>query len=264
MRREGDDDANCPDKRSPGSCAGIRTARGLAARAAFIGGCAMFLCACNTDQQVTAGSPDVPNDYRQRHPITMTEVDQTLRSLRRHQPRRAQCRPAGRGGAVRSSLEARGHRRHCHRIAGRGQQRARGGRFGARQFVRSWRLPACRLTASSVRGYPAPGPNIAPIRISYPRITASGGPLRHVAGRHRPEFPAQLFRKSTGVESTAARRSAISPPWSTIQPTWCSRAKKRRATHTRRTTVVEKYRAGVTPATQYPDANVAKISELGK
>jgi hypothetical protein len=32
----------------------------------------------------------------------------------------------------------------------------------------------------------------------------------------------------------------------------------------RRTTVVEKYRAGVAPATQYPDANVAKISELGR
>ena len=32
----------------------------------------------------------------------------------------------------------------------------------------------------------------------------------------------------------------------------------------RRTTVVEKYRAGVTQATQYPDANVAKISELGR
>ena len=38
----------------------------------------MFLCACNTDQQVTAGAPDVPYDYRQRHPITMTEGDQTL------------------------------------------------------------------------------------------------------------------------------------------------------------------------------------------
>jgi pilus assembly protein CpaD len=61
-----------------GELARLRTARGLAARAAFIGGCAMFLCACNTDQQVTAGAPDVPYDYRQRHPITMTEGDQTL------------------------------------------------------------------------------------------------------------------------------------------------------------------------------------------
>jgi hypothetical protein len=30
------------------------------------------------------------------------------------------------------------------------------------------------------------------------------------------------------------------------------------------TTVVEKDRAGMAPATQYPDANVAKISELGR
>ena len=57
--------------------AGIRALRGLAARAAVVGGCAMLLCACNTDQQV-AGVPDVPTDYRQRHPITMTEVNHTL------------------------------------------------------------------------------------------------------------------------------------------------------------------------------------------
>ncbi len=49
----------------------------LAVRAAIVGGCAIFVCACNTDQQV-AGVPDVPYDYRQRHPITMTETDQTL------------------------------------------------------------------------------------------------------------------------------------------------------------------------------------------
>ena len=61
-----------------GELARLRTARGLAARAASVGVCAMFLCACNTDQQVTAGAPDVPYDYRQRHPITMTEGDQTL------------------------------------------------------------------------------------------------------------------------------------------------------------------------------------------
>ena len=61
-----------------GELARLRTARGLAARAASVGDCAMFLCACNTDQQVTAGAPDVPYDYRQRHPITMTEGDQTL------------------------------------------------------------------------------------------------------------------------------------------------------------------------------------------
>ncbi len=32
----------------------------------------------------------------------------------------------------------------------------------------------------------------------------------------------------------------------------------------RRTTVMEKYRAGSPPATQYPDADAGKISDLGK
>ena len=44
----------------------------------MVGAGAIFLCACNTDQQLTAGGPDVPYDYRQRHPITMTEGNQTL------------------------------------------------------------------------------------------------------------------------------------------------------------------------------------------
>ena len=56
----------------------LRAAGGLAARAALVAGCAMFLSACYTDQQLTAGAPDVPYDYRQRHPITITEGDQTL------------------------------------------------------------------------------------------------------------------------------------------------------------------------------------------
>ena len=51
---------------------------GLVLRAAIVGGCAMFVGACNTDQQVVAGVPDVPYDYRQRHPITMTEANHTL------------------------------------------------------------------------------------------------------------------------------------------------------------------------------------------
>jgi pilus assembly protein CpaD len=36
-----------------------------------------FVCACNTDQQVAA-VPDVPTDYRLRHPITISEADHTL------------------------------------------------------------------------------------------------------------------------------------------------------------------------------------------
>jgi pilus assembly protein CpaD len=49
----------------------------LAMRAGIVAGFSLILCACNTDQQVAAG-PDVPSDYRQRHPITITEADHTL------------------------------------------------------------------------------------------------------------------------------------------------------------------------------------------
>ena len=54
-----------------------RGVAGIALRAAIVGGCALFVCGCTTDQQV-AGVPDVPTDYRLRHPITMTEADHTL------------------------------------------------------------------------------------------------------------------------------------------------------------------------------------------
>lgn len=49
----------------------------LALRAALAFGFAALVCGCNTDQQIT-GAPDVPYDYRLRHPISITEKDHTL------------------------------------------------------------------------------------------------------------------------------------------------------------------------------------------
>jgi pilus assembly protein CpaD len=158
-----------------GELARLRTARGLAARAAFIGGCAMFLCACNTDQQVTAGAPDVPYDYRQRHPITMTEGDQTLQVF---------------VGTSRGELNA-GQRAEVAQFGHRWRREGTGGiaielPVGAsNERAAADSVPTIRsiLAATSVppngivvRGYPAPGPNIAPIRISYPRVMAQAGP----------------------------------------------------------------------------------------
>ena len=57
--------------------AGGRGAIAMAVRAALALGGTLFVCGCNTDQQV-AGVPDVPVDYRMRHPITLKESDRTL------------------------------------------------------------------------------------------------------------------------------------------------------------------------------------------
>ena len=68
--------------------------------------------------------------------------------------------------------------------------------------------------------------------------------LRTVAGRSRPDRRPQLQREPASTAISAAPRSAISPPWSTTRPTWCSRAAKRRPTPARRTAVLDKYRKG--------------------
>ena len=57
--------------------AGRGTAR-LAIRAAIVAGCALVVCGCNTDQPQVAAVPDVPTDYRLRHPITISEADHAI------------------------------------------------------------------------------------------------------------------------------------------------------------------------------------------
>src|ERR1700692_2092207 len=56
--------------------AGRRAVAGIVVRAAAAAGCALFVGGCNTDQVAT--SPDVPTDYRLRHPITLQESNHTV------------------------------------------------------------------------------------------------------------------------------------------------------------------------------------------
>jgi len=56
---------------------GRRGSAAVALRAAIVVGYGLLVCGCNTDQQI-AGVPDVPPDYRMRHPITITEAERTL------------------------------------------------------------------------------------------------------------------------------------------------------------------------------------------
>jgi len=56
---------------------GRRGSAAVALRAAIVTGFGLLVCACQTDQKITA-APDVPYDYRLRHPITVTEAERTL------------------------------------------------------------------------------------------------------------------------------------------------------------------------------------------
>jgi pilus assembly protein CpaD len=114
-----------------------------------------------------------------------------------------------------------------------------------------------------VRRYPAPGPNIAPIRVSYPRIMAQAGPCGIWPEDIGPSLNRNYFENQPvwnhGCSMQRNLAAMVDDPADLVQPRG-----ETPAYTMRRTTVLEKYRSGVSPATTVPDANAAKISELGK
>jgi pilus assembly protein CpaD len=240
----------------------LRLAAGLVARAALVGGGAMFLVACNTDQQLTAGAPDVPYDYRQRHPITITEGDRTLEVF---------------VGTSRGQLNA-GQRAEVAQFGHRWRREATGGiaielpAGASNERAAADAVPTIRsiLAATSVppkgiivRRYPAPGPNIAPIRVSYPRIMAQAGPCGIWPEDIGPSLNRNYFENQPvwnhGCSMQRNLAAMVDDPADLVQPRG-----ETPAYTMRRTTVLEKYRSGISPATAIPDASAAKISELGK
>jgi pilus assembly protein CpaD len=235
---------------------------GLVLRAAIVGGCAMFVGACNTDQQVVAGVPDVPYDYRQRHPITMTEANHTLEVF---------------VGTSRGELNAT-QRAEVAQFAHSWRREATGGvaielpvgasnEHAAADSVRTIRsiLAAASVPPDGivVRGYPAPGPNIAPIHVSYPRIAGQAGHCGLWPADIGPSYTRDHFENQPvwnhGCATQRNLAAMVDNPADLVQP------RGETPTYTmRRTTVLEKYRSGNSPATQYPDGGSGKISDLAK
>jgi pilus assembly protein CpaD len=234
---------------------------GLVMRAAMVGGCAMFVCACNTDQQVVAGVPDVPYDYRQRHPITITETNHTMEIF---------------VGTSRGELNAT-QRAEVAQFAHSWRREATGGvaievpagATNERAAADSVHMIRSILAAASVppngivvRSYQAPGPNIAPIRVSYPRIAGQAGPCGIWPQDIGPSANRDHFENQPvwnhGCATQRNLAAMVDNPADLVQPRG-----ETPAYTTRRTTVMEKYRAGSSPATQYPNVE-GKISDIAR
>ena len=238
-----------------------RAAAGLAVRAAIIGGCALFVCACQTDQQTT-GAPETPTDYRQRHPITIGEADHTLQVF---------------VGTSRGELNAT-QRAQVLAFAQSWKREATGGivvdlplgTSNERAAAEAMRSIRSILAASgvppdglAVRGYHPPGINFATIRISYPRIAAQAGPCGLWPKDIGPSFNRDYFENqppwNAGCATQRNLAAMVADPADLVQP----RAETP-IYEMRRTTVVEKYRAGIDTSTQTQGNAAAKISDLGK
>jgi pilus assembly protein CpaD len=242
--------------------AGRRPAAGMVARAVLGLGCALFVCGCNTDQQV-AGVPDVPADYRMRHPITLKESDRTLEIFiganrgELNATQRAQILSFG----LRWKRDATGGI-IIDRPLGSGNERAAADAM--REIVSILNSSGMPPASIAVRTYAANGPALATIRISYPKISAQAGPCGLWPESIGPSANRDYFENQPpwnyGCATQRNLAAMVDDPADLVQP----RAETT-AYAMRRTTVLEKYRVGQDASTQASSsATSAKITDIGK
>jgi pilus assembly protein CpaD len=242
--------------------AGRRPAAAMLARAALGLGCALFVCGCNTDQQV-AGVPDVPADYRMRHPITLKESDRTLEIFiganrgELNATQRAQILSFG----LRWKRDATGGI-IVDRPLGSGNERAAADAM--REIVSILNSSGMPPASIAVRTNAANGPALATIRISYPKISAQAGPCGLWPESIGPSANRDYFENQPpwnyGCATQRNLAAMVDDPADLVQP----RAETA-AYAMRRTTVLEKYRVGQDPSTQASsNATSAKLTDIGK
>lgn len=230
----------------------------VALRAAVAVGCALWLGACNTDQQ----GVDPPNDYRLRHPITMQESDHSIELF--VGSNRAELNPTQRAQVLAFGI---GWKRNAtggvvvSRPVGSPNEAAAAGAMHEILSI----LAASGLPPQSVvtQTYPATS-SVATIRISYPRITAQAGPCGIWPKDIGPSATHDYFENrpywNFGCSTQRNLAAEVADPADLVQP----RAETA-AYAMRRSVVLEKYRTGQSPATQ--DSNntqSAKLTDIGK
>jgi len=241
---------------------GRRSVAALVARSAIAVGCALFLCSCNSDQQIT-GTPDVSPDYRLRHPITLQESSHAMEIF--IGTNRGELNPTQRAEVLSFGL---GWKREAtggivvDRPIGSSNERASS---DAMREILSI-LAASGMPADSVlmRTYPATGPNLATVRLSYPKISAQAGPCGLWPRDIGPTFNREFFENqpiwNAGCATQHNLAAMIDNPADLVQPRG-----ETAASTARRTVVLEKYRQGQDPSTQASSgASSAKISDVGK
>jgi pilus assembly protein CpaD len=230
--------------------------------AAALVGLALVLGACtHTDDAVTAS---VPDDYRLRHPIAIQESDQSIAVFVGH----------ARGGLSASQRAD---------VIGLAQTWLREG-TGAINIDVPTDTPNAPAAADSsreiqsllsaagvpprgivVRHYHPDDPRqLAAIRLNYPRISAVAGPCGLWPEDLGPSIKNKTYFENKsyynfGCASQRNLAAMVDNPSDLAQP----RSETPSYT-TRRTEAFQKYRAGATTATNYPEGEKAKLSDTGK
>ena len=236
----------------------------IVARALAFASLAALLVGCKTTSTQSEITGSVPNDYRQRHPIAVREGKQTLTVFIGDRRGGLTAVAARRGRRARAGLAARGDRRLRHRGSGRQRERARRDERRARDPRGARRAPACRSIRSrcgpiapTIR--PGSAPSASTIRRCWPRpARAACGPTTSARPSTRPTSANRPYW-NLGCATQRNLAAQVDNPADLVQP----RAETPALT-SRRATALDKYRKGEPTATQYPDANKGKISDVGQ
>jgi pilus assembly protein CpaD len=233
----------------------------LARDAAPLGadGLSVTLGACNTRGVVTA---DVPNDYRQRHPIAVQEAKQLDRGFV------GQAR-GGLSAAQRADVAGIA-RTGCAKAPARRRRRARRHAECARGRGDLSGNPPCSQPAACRRAhrqhpYRPEDPGLLPtIRLGYSRIAAVAGPCGLWPEDIGPSILDPGYNENhpyfnLGCASQRNLAAMIDNPADLEQP----RAETPVYT-ARRDMAFERYRKGTPVATPNPEADKAKLSDTGR
>jgi pilus assembly protein CpaD len=232
-------------------------------RAALALGGAALVCGCNTDRPITA-APDVPYDYRLRHPISITEKDHSLRvfigvnrgSLNPEQ--RAEVlafaqswREVATGGVIIDVP-----------VGTANEQSSAAATHEIQSILAATGVPPASIV---VRTYRVTLRTLAPVRITYPRMAAQAGPCGLWPEDIGPSMTRDYFENQPpwnyGCATQRNLAAMVANPADLVQP----RAETPAYTM-RRTTVLEHYRAGQATGTSYQNSTITsgRISNIGQ
>jgi pilus assembly protein CpaD len=231
-------------------------------RAAFVAGYGLLVCGCQTDQKQIAGLPETPFDYRDRHPITVTEADRTMQLF--IGSNRASLTPTQRAEVLAFAQSWRNEATGGVLIdlpTGTVNEQAAAGALHEIQSILS--ASGVPPASTMVRTYNAGTRSFATVRITYPKVTAQAGPCGMWPKDIGPVADREYFENKQhwnfGCASQHNFAAMVENPEDLVQP-----RSETPAYTMRRTQVVEKYREGQPTATTYSNQNAGRISDFGQ
>jgi pilus assembly protein CpaD len=223
----------------------------------------LALAGCKQATMTTGIADDAPADYRQRHPITVTEGERTLEMFI----------GKSRGGlnpAQSADVAAFAHAWKRESTGGividvpAGTVNAYAANDALQEVRAILSASGVPPTAIATRPYQPADPRImANMKLIYPKMVASAGPCGQWPKDIGPSFDRKYNENGQhynfGCSAQRNLAAMVENPADLVQPRG-----ETPSSAARRSFMLDKYRKGEGTATIYPDADKGKISDVGK